>query len=398
MSVTLGQPVIPAGELANIVINQWPPPGYPRIVKSALAVEYAVEQADGLFNLENETLLQFVRQSDHNRRQLLVVDDSIDRIYGAQVRRYYDHHEISATVLALPVSESSKSLETTMLIVDALEEFNTLRRSNPIIALGGGVLLDLVGFAAGMYRRGVPYVRIPTNLMGLIDAGLAIKTGINIADRRNRLGSYWPPVKALLDRRFLATVDQRNISNGLGEILKIAVIKDLRLFQLLEHHGVRLLQTKLQEDDVAPEVIRRSVNGMLDELAPNLWELNLERCVDFGHSFSPLVEMRALPNILHGEAVALDVLLSCHLAAGRGLMSAEEVGRVDTTIKSLGLPNSHPLFCDIDLLWEALADTARHRDGLQRLPLPRGIGQHTFVNNLNLAELRKATECAFRGT
>jgi 3-dehydroquinate synthase len=205
-----------------------------------------------------------------------------------------------------------------------MEQFGLVRRDEPVIAVGGGVLLDIAGLAANLYRRGVPYIRVPTTLVGLVDASVGAKTGINFEDRRNRLGTYYPPVAAYLDKSFLATLDTIEISSGLGEILKLAVIKDCRLFELLEQFGAELVDTKFAGVACADEVINRATTGMMDELQPNLWEKNLERVVDFGHSFSPNIEMRSLRDNGRSrsprQAVTLDVLLSC-VSHQRNLMS-----------------------------------------------------------------------------
>jgi 3-dehydroquinate synthase len=133
---------------------------------------------------------------------------------------------------------------------------------------------------------------------------------------------------------------------------------------------------------------------MLEELQPNLWEKELERVVDYGHSFSPTLEMRALPTLLHGEAVSIDMALTTVLAEGRGLISSRHRERIINVMRRLRLPFWHPL-CEPGLLEEALNDTIRHRDGLQRLPLPVGIGGAHFVNDLTVAELSRGAEILF---
>ena len=137
--------------------------------------------------------------------------------------------------------------------------------------------------------------------------------------------------------------------------------------------------------------MRRSIHGMLQELQPNLWEHDLQRLVDYGHSFSPTIEMQALPGLLHGEAVAIDIAISVALAHARGLLSATELVRVLAVIRSLKLPVWHPV-CTTDLLMEAMADTVKHRNGRQLMPLTDGIGNACFVNDISSVELEHALE------
>jgi len=352
---------------------------------------------DGLLDPENRTLIEAGTTSRTDRpRRFVVVDATIYQLYGLDLRRYLDHHNCHYDLCVLPVSEETKTMDAVFTTVRGLNSFGISRRNEPIIGIGGGVLLDIVGLASSLYRRSTPYVRVPTSLIGLVDAGVGVKTGVNFEDHKNRLGTYFPSAVALLDRSFLATLSDRHISNGLAEVLKIGLIKDWRLFQLLEEYAELLLTERCQGrtptgDVVARNVFSRAIGGMLEELQPNLWENKLERVVDYGHSFSPTLEMRALPALLHGEAVCVDMALTTVLAEGRGLVSSRDRERILDVMRRLRLPVWHPL-CEPGLLGEALRDTVRHRDGLQRVPLPVGVGGACFVNDLTVAELTRAVE------
>jgi 3-dehydroquinate synthase len=225
-----------------------------------------------------------------------------------------------------------------------------------------------------------------------------VKTGVNSGSHKNRLGTYHAASTTLLDPAFLATLDDRHVSNGLAEILKIALVLDQRLFELLERDAERLVRHRMREEpgSSATEVLARAVHGMLAELQPNLWEHGLERVVDYGHSFSPTIEMRSFapgsgPALLHGEAVCVDMALTTVLAWRRGLIGVRQRDRVLSVMRRLRLPVTHPL-CRPDVLADALADTVRHRDGAQRLPLPLGIGDACFVNDVTGGELERAAE------
>jgi 3-dehydroquinate synthase len=229
----------------------------------------------------------------------------------------------------------------------------------------------------------------------MVDVSVAIKNGINFLERRNRLGSYYPPVASLFDKTWLQTLPATEMSSGMGEILKMGIIKDAHLFGLLEQHGADLLFSKFQHQ-VAEEVIGLAIEGMRIELQDNLLEKNLKRIVDFGHSFSPIIEMRSLtdstvPSLLHGEAVTLDGIFSCLICLNRKMLSFSEVERVIRTAKKCGLPTYHPSFIEPTLLWEALTDTSKHREA-QNLPVPTTIGAATFINDLTYQEVVNAVE------
>ncbi|MEU9878060.1 sedoheptulose 7-phosphate cyclase [Streptomyces phaeochromogenes] len=327
-------------------------------------------------------------------RRCVITERNVERLYGDHLSAYFRAHGIDVRWLVLDLGEENKTIESVLRVVDTFDSHGILRRQEPVIAVGGGVLTDIVGFACSAYRRGLPHVRVPTTLIGLVDAGIGAKTGVNHGGSKNRLGSYFPARRTLVDPTFLATLPNRHLSNGLAEILKIALVLDRRLFELLEEHG-SLLRTERFQGVSAPgaqaadETLRRAIGGMLAELEPNLWEDQLERAVDYGHSFSPALEMHALPGLLHGEAVAIDMALTTVISCGRGLLTTGQRDRVLAVTTALGLPLTHPV-CRPDLLEHALADTVRHRDGRQRLPLPAGIGSALFVNDLTVDEVRSA--------
>lgn len=365
------------------------------IVNAALPVHYQVRVVDGVFDPRSRALLEAgATQRTGTIRRLVVIDSEVDRLYGVQLRHYFQHHGVKHQIISLPISETEKNMESVFAVVRGINEFGISRRHEPIIAIGGGVLMDIVGLAASLYRRSTPYVRVPTTLIGLVDAGVGAKTGVNHSAHKNRLGTYFPARDTLLDRGFLKTVDTRHIVNGLAEILKIALIKDRALFELLERHGTTLITERLQgrtpeSNRAATQVIERAITGMLEELEMNLWEHKLERVVDYGHTFSPTVEMLALPELLHGEAVNIDMALTTLISVQRGMITPEERDRIFALMRKLELPVYHRT-CEPSVLVDALADTVRHRDGLQRLPLAIGIGSACFVNDVTPEEMTAA--------
>ena len=192
------------------------------------------------------------------------------------------------------------------------------------------------------------------------------------------------------------TLPAEEIHSAMGEIIKMAVIKNSTLFGILEEHASSLLNTHFTHFS-ASEVIWQSIDDMLAELEPNLWEKNLKRCVDFGHSFSPLLEMNSIaddsvPSLTHGQAVGLDVLFSCCLATHRGLMSIVDLARVVNVCTACKLPVTHPYYSNKLMLWESLLDTVRHRNGNQNLPIPHNIGTYVFLQDVTLEDIESTIE------
>lgn len=361
------------------------------VVDTLQPVRYSVRYTPDVLSSQNKALAEAAQFNPSSPAvRVAVVDAVVAEIYGTRIRDYFEGHGVPLRLISVAASEPSKRLDAIEGLVREFDSVGLSRRGEPVVAIGGGVLTDMAGLATSLYRRGVPYVRIPTTLIGLVDAGVGVKTAVNFDEHKSRIGSYHAPTYSLLDPGFLATLDARSISNGLGEILKIALVKDRRLFELLEQHAIHMLDGKFRDCHAGELIISLAVGNMLDELEPNLWEDNLSRLADFGHSFSPAIEMQALPELMHGEAVAIDMMLSCCLAAGRGLLADHHLCRIQGAVEACGLPARHELLNDATFLADALVDTARQRGGAQRLPLLTGIGQAVFVHDVTESELKQA--------
>jgi len=298
--------------------------------------------------------------------------------------------------------ESTKQTESLLACLERIESIGFSRRDDILVAIGGGVLMDLVSLAANLYRRGVAVVKVPTTLLGFVDASIGIKTGINFMGQRNRLGTYYLNYDVLYDRSLLKTLSPELLREGLGEIFKIAIIKSRPLFELLEKNSKYLLDPLFYQDDVGAEIIGLSVQLMLEELHENPTETNLKRCVDFGHSFSPLVEMRCITDaefseIPHGLAVGADCIITSIIARNRGVLSANDYGRILSVGKVINFLSEHPIYRHDDIMWSSLVDMTEHRGGNQNLPYPTEIGKFDFIQDLEIDELREASD-EFRRT
>jgi 3-dehydroquinate synthetase len=335
---------------------------------------------------------------DYNRR-FAVVDESIERLYGENIRRYFVAHGIELTTCILAGGEDDKRPAAVDQLLDSLCEYK-LRRREPFLAIGGGVLLDIAGMAACLYRRGVPFVRVPTTLLAIVDASVGVKNGVDYCcgttheTYKNRVGSFYAPSSCLLDCSFITTQDERNISNGFGEIVKLALVRSVDLFELLETHGADLIKSRFASTsavqvEIGTRIIDLSIQIMLEELGPNLWETKLERCVDFGHTFSKLLEMVPGADIMHGEAVNVDGFLCCILSYLRGYISMDTVRRIFNCMKSLKLP-THSVNLTAELAWQSCKDAVEHRHGEQRIPLITDIGESICVSDITPDELERA--------
>uniref|UniRef100_UPI0037E78B66 2-epi-5-epi-valiolone synthase n=1 Tax=Semicossyphus pulcher TaxID=241346 RepID=UPI0037E78B66 len=379
-------------------------------VVSPIVFTYKVTESRGLLDPSNDTLLfghitdpqqlEDFKKSIKPVKRFVVVDQEVYKIYGPKLTDYLEVNNVLYKILALPTTEENKSMEMALKILEEVNNFSLDRRTEPIIAIGGGVCLDIVGLASSLYRRRTPYIRVPTTLLSYIDASVGAKTGVNFANCKNKLGAYIPPTAAFLDLSFIQTVPRRHISNGLAEMLKMALMKHLGLFELLEEHGRMLLDTKFQVDNsvyahsclqAASRATNIAITTMLEELAPNLWEDDLNRLVDFGHLISPALEMKVLPSLLHGEAVNIDMSYMVYVSKESGLLTEEEKQKIINCMVGLELPVWHES-CTMELIQKSLQDRLKHSGGLVRMPLPVGLGQAEIFNDTSCEILCRAYE------
>ncbi|MBD0335311.1 MAG: sedoheptulose 7-phosphate cyclase [Cyanobacteria bacterium Co-bin13] len=355
-------------------------------------IELNFQFVEGVFDTQKPDLASHYTAL---KRCLAIVDHNVYQLYGAQLHRYFLHYGVELTVFPVVIEEPDKTIATFQTIVDAFCRFNLLRKE-PVLVIGGGLVLDVTGFACAAYRRSTNYIRIPTTLIGLIDAGIAIKVAVNHGKLKNRLGAYHAPKATFLDFSFLKTLPVDQIRNGMAELVKIAVVANAEVFDLLERCGEDLLYSHfgyLNDDAFLRQVGHRvnyeSIKTMLELETPNLHELMLDRVIAYGHTWSPTLELAPEPPLLHGHAVNIDMALAATLAAEREYISVADRDRILNLMSRLGLALDHPMM-DSDLLWQATQSITLTRDGLLRAAVPQPIGVCGFINDLTRTELDAA--------
>lgn len=313
-----------------------------------------------------------------DRPALLLVSGSVQRHYSGLIRQLEADNSLGVqAVLPVPTGEEHKTLSTVEGILSYAEELKFSRRG-VFVAVGGGVLLDTVALAASLYKRGVPVVKVGTTLVAQVDAAIGIKCGVNTSGGKNLAGTFYAPEAVLVDGAFLKTLPVRHMRCGLAEMVKLAIATDARLFSQLECDAASLL-TSPRDGLAARRLADRAIKGMLAELKSNVYERDLKRAVDFGHTVSPALEVVTQYRMHHGEAVALDVALFTVAACLLGLTPRENIDRVLRLFEGLGLDRWHPLLENRSFLGKALATAETHRGMALNAPLPTCIGTVTFV-------------------
>lgn len=351
-------------------------------------MRYQLQESYPVINTERvlEPGNQLLAAQCPNKRATVVVDSNVDKLYGERIDAYLRANTISPTKVVLNATETEKEMPAVMQICQAAEEAVAGRR-DPFIAFGGGIIQDVTGFAASMFRRGVPFIRVPTTLIGIVDAGVGVKQGVNWHGHKNFLGAFYPPHLVLNDLAFLETLALRQWRCGAAEIIKMGIIRDVALFELLERHYMDFLDRQITGP--VRQAIDMAITGMMEELQPNIYEWDLERRVDFGHAFGHILEIQSQFELHHGEAVAIDMALSTHIAYQRGECDEDTLKRILLLLSNIGLPLYHTC-CDPSLVWRGLADVVAHRGGKLNLVIPTGIGSAAFLDQINPAELETA--------
>ena len=355
-------------------------------------IDYSLVYVDGVFAVDNTEIADSYRAYG---RCLMVVDATVLTLYGEQMRGYFDHHGIELTTFPVAIKEPGKTLETAERIIDAFEDFGLVRKE-PVLVVGGGLTTDVAGFACSVFRRSTNYIRIPTTLIGLIDASVAIKVAVNHGKAKNRLGAFHASQQVILDFSFLKTLPLGQVRNGMAELIKISTVADSGIFELLEKYGEDLLTTRFGHLDGTPELLDiahrvtyDAINTMLLLEVPNLHELDLDRVIAYGHTWSPVLELAPEIPFFHGHAINIDMAFSTTIAEQRGYLSVSDRDRIFWLMSRLGLSLDSP-YLTPKLLRKATESIVRTRDGQLRAAVPRPIGTCHFINDLTFEELDSA--------
>lgn len=323
-----------------------------------------------------------------NPRRLVFIDENVQRLYP-EIKPLTARYGLETQFVTVPGGELAKTSATADMMMAEMDAFG-VARFQEVIGFGGGVLHDLLGVAAGEYRRGVPFRFFGTTLVAGIDAMFALKAAVN-KGWKNRAGLYNPAVMSATDNAaFFATLSDADIWEGYSEMLKWAIAGDGHLFRLLEAHGPRLCAEKFAgTDDVTLECITRTIRGMLDELYGNAFEWITARLSYLGHALSTGLE----PAVSHGRAVGLEITLVAFIAHARDLISTETLSRILSVYTAVGLPLWDRVLEEPERLTLALADTTLHRGGRQEIVVPCGpVGKVTFLNDLTPSEIHRGVD------
>ena len=304
------------------------------------------------------------------RRIAMISNPKISALYGRLVIETLKDHGFSVYEINVPDGEEFKTLKTLEQIYDELIHQN-FDRSSGLIALGGGVIGDMVGFAAATYLRGVPFVQIPTTLLAQVDSSVGGKTAVNHPLGKNLIGAFYQPKLVMIDVATLDTLDQREIAAGMAEVIKYGVIKDAAFFSWLEKHADAL---KKLDRNFLIEAVKRSCQIKADIVEIDEKEGSIRAFLNYGHTFGHAVEtLSGYGKWKHGEAVAIGMVVAAKISQHEGLCHPEDVARIEKLLLDLDLPVCPPEYSLADYV-AAMQRDKKVKEGSLSLVLNEGIG------------------------
>lgn len=327
---------------------------------------------------EDSSMAKQVAPYISGRQVLIVTNDIVAPLYLKSLEDELAQ-QFTVKVCVLPDGEQYKNQTSIDQIYDALmaEHFN---RDVTLIALGGGVVGDMTGFAAASFMRGVNFIQIPTTLLSQVDSSVGGKTGINHAQGKNMIGAFWQPQIVLAEMSTLKTLPARELSAGLAEVIKYALIMDADFLTWLEHNLPAMMALDLA---VLGEAVKRCCQYKADVVAQDERESGVRALLNFGHTFGHVIETHeGYGNWLHGEAVAAGMVQAAELSQKLGWLTNEDVARIKRVLTLANLPITPPII-DVQTALDLMGHDKKVKHGQIRLILLKSIGEAVLTNDFD---------------
>ena len=349
---------------------------------------YPIVVGGALLNQVGELLTSHTK----SKKVLIVSDSFVKGQYMGVVRQSLEKSGFDVNTIEVPVGEGSKSIAQFSRIQDSLVA-HQLDRGSVLIALGGGVIGDLGGFAAAVYMRGISYVQIPTTLQAQVDASVGGKTAINHPKGKNLIGAFHQPKLVLIDVDTLKTLPQRDICSGLIEVVKMGVIRDAPLFEMVEEKLDAILNL---DGTTLIEMISSACVNKAEVVAKDERESGLRMVLNYGHTFGHALEAVTHYNrYRHGEAVSIGMNCAAQLAVNLRMFSATDFQRQQTLLNRAKLPLTFPSDLTPAAIHDAMYLDKKTLGGKLRLVLPTRIGEVVIRNDVDDQHVLEAISQCF---
>ncbi len=331
---------------------------------------------------------RILRENPIGHRYFIVTDDHVKDLLGLDLLQILRSEGLSADLLSFPAGEGSKTMETVVSLARRMVGLGADRKA-AVIALGGGVPGDVAAFLASIYMRGIPFIQVPTTLLAQVDSSVGGKTGVDLPEGKNLLGTFAQPRAVHADVGVLATLPEREIRNGLAEVVKYGVIRDPLLFSLLEARAEEILGL---DPELCVEIVARSCAIKAQVVSEDEKEGGLRRILNFGHTIGHAIEAAAGYAITHGEAVSLGMVAVSRIAVMKGLFPQEGSDRIRRLLERLRLPVTIGREFEAERLLGFLRHDKKAQAGKVHFVLPVRIGETLITPEVTDAEVVEAIE------
>ena len=363
--------------------------------------EYKVFFTNHLFAPDNFLFRNFLKaaQTDIPKKVFFVIDEAVATHHPRlkeEIRNYFaSEHDfvLIKDIMVIPGGERSKNTEAYFYSVVQAVDAHGIDRHSYIVAIGGGAVLDLVGYAAAVSHRGIRHIRIPTTVLSQNDSGVGVKNGINYLGKKNFLGTFVPPVAVFNDHFFLTTLSDAEWRSGMSEAVKVALIKDRAFFEWLKTNAPLLANRNME---AMQYLIKKCAELHLQHIAGgDPFEMGSSRPLDFGHWSAHKVEQLSDFSIRHGEAVAMGIALDSVYSFLSGRLQEQDARAIVEVLKSLGFSVTHPLLDvqnDESPVLKGLNEFREHLGGQLTIMLLTSIGKGEEVHELDTIILQQASQ------
>ena len=315
---------------------------------------------------------------------MIVSDEHVWPLHGSRLLAGLQASRYTPTPIILPAGEQHKNLDTVRLLYDQFIEAG-LERSGAVIAIGGGVVTDMVGFASATYMRGVPLVPVPTTLLGMVDASVGGKVAVDHPRGKNLVGAFVQPLLVMLDPAMLSTLPELEHRAGLAEVIKAGIIADAELFAYLE------AQNSVPAPPSMRWLVERALAVKIAVVEEDPYERGRRAVLNLGHTFAHALEVVSSYQLHHGLAVSLGIVAAAHLAEARGLMATGTRERIVATLGRHGLPTRYAAYPP-QVIYGAMQSDKKKRGAALRFVLPRDIGDVVIVDDVSESQVIQALE------
>jgi 3-dehydroquinate synthase len=338
-----------------------------------------------------EQLSQQMTSLNLGKKVLVVSNPTIFKHYGERATRSLTSAGFEVVSYCLPAGERYKTLNSIQKLYDIALQ-NRLERSSTMLALGGGVIGDMTGFAAATWLRGINVVQVPTTLLAMVDSAIGGKTGVNHPHGKNLIGAFHQPRKVLIDPEVLKTLPMREFRAGMAEVIKYGIIWDGELFAQLEA-SKNLNQLRYVKPELIDAILMRSCQAKADVVSKDEREGGIRAILNYGHTIGHAVEsLTGYRLVNHGEAVAIGMVAAGQIAVALGLWQQEDTERQNALIQKAGLPTRLPDGVDIEEIIAALQLDKKVKAGKVRFILPTQIGVVKITDDVPSETIRQVLQ------